>query len=344
MGINRIGTPGRLGLFGLVGRRGALEEGGFEMQRVSCLPVLLALIPLLMCGSAHAIMAGGEFDLPADSPSSRIDSLLTNSPFNAVGSLSISDGAASYVGSATALSPNWALSAGHNADLDDDGDVDEGLSISLRLPGYGDYSVDTIHLHPDFSGFSNPTLHHDLTLLYFSDPLPSALNYPALGFSLRVGDTVVLSGYGRSGYGSYGYTTSASLGDRRVGWNVIDSLNEETGGTGVVFRYDFDDPATVGESGGSLGNTVETLIGPGDSGGPVLRTWGDSHALIGVNTFTEGYGGRFGDIGGGVGLNHEWAWVASVSGLEMIPEPMTGLLMAAALFFVIPLRRWRKRR
>ena len=103
---------------------------------------------------------------------------------------------------------------------------------------------------------------------------------------------MTLIGYGRSGYGSYGYTTSASLTDRRVGFNEIDGLQAESGGDGLLFRYDLDAPATTGQPGGSLGNALETVIGLGESGGPILVPWADGHALVGVNTFTEGYGGR----------------------------------------------------
>ena len=58
------------------------------------------------------------------------------------------------------------------------------------------------------------------------------------------------------------------------------------------------------------------------------------NSLVGVNTFTEGYGGLFGDIGGGVALNNEWGWIASTTGLA-VPEPSSVLLILfgfAALF------------
>ncbi len=129
------------------------------------LKVLLTL--LFYVPSAPAILAGGEFDLPAESPSSRLDA--------------------------------------------------EGAY--------------------DFTGFGNLSIHHDLSLLYFDDPLPSRI-FPTLGNSLSQGDTATLVGFGRSGYGSYGYTTDASLTDRRVGYNVIDELADG------LFRYDFDDSNT----------------------------------------------------------------------------------------------------
>lgn len=278
--------------------------------------MLKVLVVLLLCiPSAHAILAGGEFDLPSDAPSNRLD---TEGTYNFTGALEISAGGYSYRGSATALSQHWALSAGHNVDFNDDGLVDDGLSIDLHLPGLGTYSASSFAIHPGFTGFANPSIHHDLSLLYFDDPLPNLL-FPTLGNSLSLGDTATLVGFGRSGYGSYGYTTSASLTDRRYGFNVIDEF--ETSGAGILFRYDFDDPDSVGQVDGSLGNDLETLIGSGDSGGSLLV----GNALVGVNTFTEGYGGLFGDIGGGIALDNEWDWIASTTGLA-IPEP-SGLLL-----------------
>ncbi len=289
--------------------------------------VLSLFVAVMLSSSTHAILAGGEFDLPADSPSGRIDSLNENSPYNFVGALEISTGSGNYFGSASALSPHWVLTAGHNVDFNDDGEVDDGLSVNFHLPGFGSYSASSYSIHPSFTGFSNPSIQHDLSLLYFLDPLPGLL-FPTLGNSLSIGDTATLIGYGRSGYGSYGYTTSASLTDRRVGSNVIDEF--ETSGDGILYRYDFDDPNT----GDGLGNNLETIIGPGDSGGTLLV----GNSLVGVNTFTEGYGGRFGDIGGGVALNNEWDWIGTTTGLP-VPEPSSVLLFLLGAATLILRRR-----
>lgn len=279
--------------------------------------------------SSFAILAGGEIDLPADSPSSRLD---TEGTYSFVGALEISAGGSSYYGSGTALSRNWVLSAGHNVDFNDDGLVDSGLEVNFYLSDYGSFTASSFSIHPDFTGFNNPTIQHDLSLLYFDEPLPDLL-FPTLGNSLTLDATATLVGYGRSGYGSYGYTTSASLTDRRVGYNVIDEF--ETSGDGILYRYDFDDPDT----GDGLGNDLETIIGPGDSGGTLLV--GD--ALVGVNTFTEGYGGRFGDIGGGIALNNEWNWIGQTTGLA-VPEPSTVLLFAIGSMATFWLRREMSRR
>jgi hypothetical protein len=298
-------------------------------------PFLLLLT--LLTPAAHAIMAGGEFDLPADSPSNRLDPFGMDSPFNFVGALSILSGSQTYYGTAVALSPNWVLTAGHNVDFNDDGEVDSGLSVSLHLPGVGIHQPTSIFAHPNFTGFGNSSIFHDLSLLYFEEAIHESLFSLALGLSLGIGDEVALAGFGRSGYGSYGYTTGASTTDRRVGYNTIESLQAKDDGSGLLYRYIFDDPLTMD----SLGNDRETIIGPGDSGGPALMPWDGSYALVGINTFTEGYGGRFGDVGGGVALNNYWNWIGDTTGLSIVPEPKAALLiLAGTIILIIKRRSW----
>jgi len=285
-----------------------------------------------------AIQAGGEFDLPTDFPSQRIDDLTGSSHFASTGALEITSGSNSYFGSGIALSQNWVLSAGHNVDFNDDGSADTGLSIDYHLPGFGSYTATGYFTNPSFTGFGNPTVHNDLSLLYFETPLPE-LAFPALGLSMSIGDQLDVVGFGRSGFGSYGYTTNAGLTDRRIGQNIADSFEAASSGTGLLFRYDFDAPDTFGTVGGSLGNDIETIIAPGDSGGPALVGYGDEYALVGINTFTEGFGGLFGDIGGGVALNDQWEWIFETTGLTPAPEPSHSAMVIAAVAAIVGYRR-----
>ncbi len=272
------------------------------------------------------ILAGGETDQPADTPSRRVDAEGT---FPFVGALEVSaGGGGTFRGSAVALSTEWVLTAGHNADLDDNGLPDAGWRGTFHLPGYGSFAVAEAFIHPDFTGFASPSVNDDLALLRLAVPLPAELVYPGLG-TTGVGNTIVLVGFGRSGYGSYGYTTNASSTDRRFGSNVIDRLawDDEDSGVAEVFRYDFDNPSTTGLPGGSLGNAIETIIGPGDSGGPALVWMEDGWVVVGINTFTEGYGGRFGDTGGGVLVEPYREWIRETMA---IPEPAIPVLLALA--------------
>ena len=297
-------------------------------QRFAGLCVYAGLLLPASAAITANILAGGETDLPADTPSGRLD---TAEMFSFVGSLAISSGGGNYKGSAVALSREWVITAGHNTDLNDDGLPDVGWSGSFNLPGYGSFGVAQAFTHSSFTGFANPSVNDDLALLRLATPLPLGMGFPAIGSGSSIGDFITLVGFGRSGYGSYGYTTNASLTDRRFGSNVIDSfqLDDEGSGRAELFRYDFDAPATVGVIGGSLGNDVETIIGPGDSGGAALIQTINGWELVGINTFTEGYGGRFGDTGGGVLIDPYAEWIFQTTG---IPEPSTlGLLILTAL-------------
>jgi hypothetical protein len=316
-----------------------IGSGGNQISRFIFVSALLIGSAALQ--PAHAIIAGGETALPMDSPLLRVDPLGATSPFNAIGALAISAGGFSYKGSGIALSPHWVLTAAHNLDFNDDGAPDTGLAIDFHLPGFGVFTTTAFYAHPGFTGFGNPSIQRDLGLLYLASPLPAGVSYPSLTGTLQLGSEVTLAGFGRSGYGDYGYTTPASLTDRRIGQNVIDwlTLDDLGGGFAALFRYDFDAPATTGTAGGSLGNQLETLIGPGDSGGPLLLAVGAGYSLVGVSTFIEGYGGRFGDLGGGVVLEPYLGWIADITGLA-IPEPsIFSLLVLCGLLLVLGQRR-----
>ena len=127
------------------------------MRGHAWLPLLVGGSLLTQCLPVCAILAGGEFDLPSDSPSSRLD---TDGIYSFVGALEIASGGYNYYGSASALSPHWVLTAGHNVDFNDDGLVDDGLAVNLHLPGFGSYSASSYSIHPDFAGFGNPSIHH----------------------------------------------------------------------------------------------------------------------------------------------------------------------------------------
>lgn len=297
---------------------------------------VMAIVALSAVMRVHAILAGDERALPKDSPANRLDTLGAASTFNSVGSLTISAGGISYIGSATAIAPNWILTTGHNLDLNDSGSPTAGLSLNFNLPGFGTFAGTSFYTCPGFTGFANSSIQRDLGLIYLSTPLPSGINYPSLTGNLQAGSTVTLAGFGRSGYGSYGYTTLASLTDRRIGYNVIDSFQaDDLGGDfPAVFLYDYDLPGTTGQAGGSLGNNLETIIGPGDSGGPLLLADGAGYDLVGVNTFVEGYGGHFGDIGGGIVVAPYLNWIDQTMA-QAVPEPsILGMCMLALPVFL----------
>ena len=279
------------------------------------------------------ILAGDEFATPDDFPSNRLDSAGAVSVYNAVGGLEITSGSSTYSGSGVALSQHWVLTAGHNVDLDSDGAVDSGVSFSYHLPGLGSYAVDQVHVLSSFSGFANPAVNDDLALLHLSTPMSSSLHFPSSILGGSAGMEITLVGFGRSGFGSYGYTSDATFTDRRVGWNVIDGFeSDDDGGLfNEVFLYDFDAPTDVG----SLGNDHESIIGPGDSGGPAFAMQDGELALVGINTFTEGLGGRFGDTAGGILVDPYLPWIRETTGLYQVPEPSGVMFLVVSLVVLL---------
>ena len=114
---------------------------------------LFCLSAQLDAATLRTILAGSETDLPADTPSGRLD---TEGEFAFVGALGISSGGGSYKGSAAASSRDWVLTAGHHADLNDDGLPDSTWSGVFHLPSYGAFAVTQAFPHPGFTCFGNP--------------------------------------------------------------------------------------------------------------------------------------------------------------------------------------------
>lgn len=286
------------------------------------------------------ILAGDENALPDDFPSNRLDPSPGSSAYNFVGGLAISSSQGQFIGTASSIAPGWLLTAAHNVDLDGNGLADAGVSLQFHLPSYGIFTVSEIYVQPSFTGFANPSVNDDLALLRLSSSLPSSLNYPSLMMGASTGDRITLVGFGQSGFGSFGYTSSANLTDRRIGSNVIDTFELDDEGSGIpeIFLYDFDSPDSVGLPSGSLGNDQESIIGPGDSGGAALLDTGNGFALVGINTFTEGGNGLFGERGGGVLVEPYLPWISATTGLP-VPEPSSIFLIA--LSCICALRRFR---
>jgi hypothetical protein len=60
-------------------------------------------------------------------------------------------------------------------------------------------------------------------------------------------------------------------------------------------------------------------------GGPALVADGSGYDLAGVNTLVEGYGGKFGDIGGGIVLAPDLDWCSSGSNAAKPPMKIFGV-------------------
>ncbi|NER29848.1 MAG: hypothetical protein F6J89_20070, partial [Symploca sp. SIO1C4] len=186
-------------------------------------------------------------------------------------------------------------------------------------------TASSLSIHPQYTGFANPSFNDDLAIIHLSQSLPPEVpiyvldNQPPL-----VGETITIVGYGLTGDGIDGYLPgTASFTQKRVGQNSVDflGLDDEEPSSNIeeLFGFDFDgeDPSTNLLGGLTLGNAIETTFGPGDSGGPSFITRGESLSLFGINTFTSNpigiKPGSFGSSGGGIILSSYWDWINSVT-------------------------------
>lgn len=290
------------------------------------------------------IVVGDPAGTPPDSPDAHVDANLPTSPYSGVGAVrSNVSGGGYYLGSGVLIGPRHVLTTGHMIDTNHNGTVDFAPGdVSFYFNNAATPTViaaSALTLHPDFTGFDHPSVNDDLAILTLSADAPAGVPVYSLWTApIAAGAQTIHVGYGRSGDGLSGYTTSASLTIKRVGANVIDAFEEDDdlpAGNGIheVWRADFDGPtADTNLLGGlTLGNAVETCLGPGDSGGPNFIDVGGQLRLVGINTFGYDEDGHpvvpyYGSGLGGILVESYVPWINSV-----VPEPASLTLLAAGL-------------
>lgn len=258
---------------------------------------------------------------------------------------------------------NYILTAAHCVDfaggLDQDNNVTgDGVvdvapqNVSFYLNFGGDQThtliAAEITLHPDWHGFLNASgpegasANDDLALIRLASPLPAGVptyNLATVDSGDVVGITAV--GYGETGSPSGYLSPSATFTTKRIGKNRADSLfdGDESITPAELFSADFDGPTSatnvwdVGLAGfdpaveGTIGNDMESTIGPGDSGSPsFLSDFSTLDLLVGIdgqpiayglNTFSSTNSPEFGSFWGGVRIPTYATWIDG----QIVPEP-----------------------
>jgi len=279
------------------------------------------------------IVAGDPAGGPPDSPGDRVDANTADSPFAGIGSLAVTYAPDLYIGTAAAISPTHVLTAAHMIDLDDDGTIDVApADVEFNLNFGSDLShvipASDLFIHPDWTGFGNPSVNDDVAVIELSSPLPTGVPIYSLNTDpFESVDMATFVGYGQSGDGISGYYVDPAFNVKRTGGNLMDffGLDDEGSGAREIFEFDFDGNGWNLGSGPGLGNDLETTLGGGDSGGPAFIDDGSGGLeIFGINTYTFSLDGfpeapLFGSGGGGIVIAEYADWISSITGVVEAP-------------------------
>ena len=221
-----------------------------------------------------------------------------------------------YTGSATLITPDWVLTAGHNL-------IGSG-SGTFTLNGIP-YASSQVFFNPGWNG--DPFHGFDFGLVHLSTPVAGVTPATLYPGSSEFGQVGTYVGFGFKGTGLTGYQT-VDL-QKRAFQNMIDG---NFGNPSLVYGSDFDNPHSAADNG--FGDptplTLEGCVAPGDSGGGVFLTDGSRVYLTGVISFVASIDGNsnsdYGDASGFGRISSALPWITST-----IPEPSVSALLGAGV-------------
>lgn len=200
------------------------------------------------------------------------------------------------------------LTAAHSVDVNGDHIADNTLRVRFDVPsGSVEMQIDpsAVRVSPDWVGLQSgkiPRSGGDWAVITLPETAPAgAERYELYRGSDEVGQPFVVIGYGSTGTGTDG-NDPRTVGVKRLGTNRFesDALNlagdRLPPGQGLI--ADFDSGSPLNDAFGTefnrpdTGNgATESMIGPGDSGGPALIQIGSQRYIAGVASFAL-YGSR----------------------------------------------------
>ncbi|MGH8047477.1 MAG: trypsin-like serine peptidase [Chthoniobacterales bacterium] len=271
--------------------------------------VCLALATTLVCAPGVVIR-----DDTSDSLYRRLGKKAAFSP---VGRVEIDYGRGyEAIATATLYGVDRIVSAGHVFDSSSlDGAVGVRINFGRGRVAYIDFlAPGVVNVHP---GYDPVTLADDVSVVFLPPTFQVRTAALYQGGRVRKNTTITFVGFGDTGTGKTGSKTYSIT--KRGGQNTLG--NYYLGGRD--FEVDFDRPGHPEYSslGGKNPIRLESLIGPGDSGGSVWVRIGGRWQIIGINSFGEdwfprGNGNRiqddYGDRSGFVYLPRYYAWMNSL--------------------------------
>ena len=258
---------------------------------------------------AYALLAG----VAPDSPGQRVDPNTTSSPWTGVGSLSINGGTFSAV----VIGPRHVLTAAHVVH----GVAPDKIVFNLNYGADLSHRIQAkaVFVHLDYTGYNkNDITRDDIAVVQLSEAVPEGVAIYNLNTSPPApGMTLTLVGYGASGNGVDGVTVGGNPAVKRTGKNNVDGVVPDDEGSKRLeaYLYDFDGPEGTANLGGgpTLGNSIETTVGSGDSGSPAFIESGGHWVLAGINTFQLGATApKFGSGGGGMLVSRYAEWIHGI--------------------------------